>query len=70
MKNYKTLVFLFIVTIAILYSASHLNFTFLSTDWFFYCLAWVPLTLLFLSAFKYSRRKRRKERRLAKSRAK
>ena len=42
-----------IASAAIFYSAWYMNLPVFSLGWFFYCLAWVPLLMAFVSANKY-----------------
>ena len=43
---------------AIFYSAWYMNLPILSLNWFLYCLAWVPLTVLFISVYKYDQKRK------------
>jgi len=38
---------------AVLYSAWHMNLPVFSMGWLLYCLAWIPLLMIFVSADKY-----------------
>ena len=61
MPKHKTLLIIFISLTALFYSAWYLNFPFLSLDWFLYCLAWIPLIVILISAYKYDIKKNRKQ---------
>ena len=43
---------------AVFYSAWYLNIPMFSLDWFLYCIAWIPLLILFVSAYKYDIKKK------------
>ncbi len=47
------MVILSIGSAAVIYSAWHLNLPIFSLGWFVYCLAWIPLLMIFVSADKY-----------------
>lgn len=44
-------------SLAVFYSAWHLNLTMFSLEWFLYCIAWTPLLMLFIAAYKYDKTK-------------
>lgn len=47
------MVILSIGSAAVIYSAWYMNLPIFSLGWFVYCLAWIPLLMIFVSADKY-----------------
>lgn len=39
--------------VAVFFSAWYMNLPMFSLDWILYCIAWLPLLMLFVSAFKF-----------------
>ncbi len=45
---------------AVIYSAWFINLPIFSLGWFVYCLAWIPLLMIFVSADKYDNKNKSK----------
>jgi hypothetical protein len=43
---------------AVIYSAWYMNLPIFSLGWFVYCLSWIPLLMIFVSASKYDHKNR------------
>lgn len=50
-----------LVSIAVFYSAWYLNLPIFSSEWCLYCIAWLPLIMIFVSAYKYDNKNKSKQ---------
>ena len=49
------MIILSIGSAAVIYSAWYMNIPIFSFGWFLYCLSWIPLLMIFVSAEKYDK---------------